>query len=376
MIMESFFQAFLYRLLTTAFYQIIAYFPFRNHLRFSPGRVFLTAGIAQAVLAAVYACATMHGAPVTAATGFSVLAGFAVFLVNVRTDRGKILFLYVFVLDYVLFVQGLAYFTESLLFYSPFMTFGSVHTLVLIFLFTAVTAPFVLFFLEKSSMWMFQTDAPSFWNIAWLLPAFTTLIVTMYTCDGTLMEIRDIRFLIGRILLIFVQFLVYYFLLQALHLFRGQETLREHAAQQETLLAISRAQYRQLCRHMQEIREARHDLSQHLRLIQHYLDTGRKEDLQDYLKRYAQSLPCEGELAYCDNYAVNTIVTYYEEKAKNEGYRLPPISVCRIRSRCRNRNFAPCSATFWKMPWMPHRRQRAKILPSSACWEKSMRDRS
>ncbi len=316
MIRESFFQAFLYRLLTTFFYQIIAYFPFRRNLRFGAGWILLSCGITQITLSAIYAYATMHGAPVTAASLVSVLIGFLVFLNNVRADRRKILFLYIYVLDYVLLVQGLAYYTESLLFYSPSMTFGDVHTLILILSYTAFTAPLALYFLEKTGLWALETSASSFWNAAWLLPAFTTIIVAMYTHDGTVSRIRDIRFLVGRVLLIFILFLAYFLLLQGVRLIRKQESLKAQAEQQENMLAISRTQYSQLNRYMQQVREARHDLIQHLRVIQQYLEDGREEDLKEYLRHYAQTLPDGDGITYCLNYEVNTIVSFYAEEAK------------------------------------------------------------
>ncbi len=319
MITQSFLSAFIYRLLTTVFYQVFAYFPFRKQLRFRPVWVLLSAGLTQVGLSAVYAYATMHGAPVTATTFLSAVVGFAVFLCNVRADRKKIFFLYVFILDYVLLIQGLAYFTESHLFYSPDMTFGSVKTLILILVYLAATAPFLLFFLEQTGAWAFQTESSFFWNIAWLLPASTTLIVWMFTSDITVERIRDIRFLFARVLLILILFVVYYVLLRALHLIQLDAALSKQASEQEALLAIQHTQYRQLSRHMQEIREARHDLSQHLRVIQQYLNTGSQEALQDYLDHYKQTLPTDHVDLWCENYAVNTILTYYGEEAKAAG---------------------------------------------------------
>ncbi len=319
MISETFLSAFVYRLLTTVFYQALAYFPFRHRLRYSAGRVLFTAAAAQVFLSAAYACATTHGAPVTATMLFSVLGGFLVLLSNVRTDIRKILFLYIFVLDYVLLIQGLAYYTESLLFYSPQMTFGSTRTLVLILLYTALSGPLVLFFLQRAASRAFAISAPHFWNVAWMLPAFTTLIVLMYTSGGTAAQIRDIRFPAARVLLIFILFLVTDVLLRALHLVQEQSALSERSAQQSSLLAVQSTQYRQLIRHMEQVRQARHDLSQHLRVIQHYLDTDSKEALQEYLQRYAQTLPTDSGRIWCPNQPANTIVSYYAEEAKNAG---------------------------------------------------------
>ncbi len=319
MISETFFLAVIYRLLSTFFFQITAYYPFRHHLRYPLSRIIGTAAIAEILMSVIYACATTQGAPVTATLLMSVVVWLLVFICNVRADAGKILFLYGFVLDYAILVNGLAYFTESRLFYSPGMSFGSIRTLALILFYSALTAPVVLFFLKRTSEWSFQIHAPLFWNVAWLLPAFTTLIVLMYTSDGTVQQARDIRFAAARILLLLIMFLVYYILLRSLQLVQQQIALSEQSAQQQSLLAIQNTQYSQLTRHMEDVRQARHDLTQHLRVIQHYLDTGSPEALQDYLNRYAQTLPRDSGRIWCKNQSVNTIVSYYAQEARTGG---------------------------------------------------------
>ena len=94
---------------------------------------------------------------------------------------------------------------------------------------------------------------------------------------------------------------------------------RERADQQETLLAIQHTQYQQLSRHMETVRQARHDLRQHLNVIDHYLGSGKTEDLKSYISQYRMTLPPDVARTWCENYAVNTIVCYYAEEARKAG---------------------------------------------------------
>lgn len=113
--------------------------------------------------------------------------------------------------------------------------------------------------------------------------------------------------------------MVYSILLEAFDIIRQQVVLKERAAQQETLLAIQRTQYQQLSRHMETVRQARHDLRQHLNVIDHYLSSGKTEDLKSYIEQYRMTLPPDTARTWCENYAVNTIVCYYGEEARKAG---------------------------------------------------------
>ena len=64
------------------------------------------------------------------------------------------------------------------------------------------------------------------------------------------------------------------------------------------------------------MREARHDLRQHLNLIEHYLQSGKTEDLNTYIEQYRMTLPPDTARTWCENYAVNTIISYYGEEAR------------------------------------------------------------
>ena len=82
---------------------------------------------------------------------------------------------------------------------------------------------------------------------------------------------------------------------------------------------MQKAQYQQLSRHIESVRQARHDLRQHLNVIDHYLNSGKTEELKAYIAQYRQMLPPDTFCTWCENYAVNTMVNYYVDEARKSG---------------------------------------------------------
>ncbi len=311
---------FLYETVSTLPYRLMGYYPFRKRLLYPMWTVILLIASTQLLHSALYAWMTVQGIGGTRFLEFFFAAVcFLIYTNSIDTDRWKTLFLYIFLFDYIILVRGISLFAEARLFYSPDLDFGSLRSLLLNLLVLAVTAPFMLLFLRRTAEQVFHTDAPSLWRVIWLLPAFTTLIVLLYTGDLSPENVRQIRFLLSRVLLILGMFGLYAVLFQTLDIIRNEAVLEEQAAQQENLLALQRTQYSQLSRHMQETRQARHDLAQHLRIINNYISTGSEAALKEYVENYEHSLPPDTSRSWCKNFAVNTIIGYYFQEAENAG---------------------------------------------------------
>ena len=80
--------------------------------------------------------------------------------------------------------------------------------------------------------------------------------------------------------------------------------------------------YKRLQAHIADTKRARHDLRHHLSVFQSYINAGEIEKLAAYVNKYAASLPDDTEIAFCENYAVNSILRYYISMAKNEGIQV------------------------------------------------------
>ena len=162
-------------------------------------------------------------------------------------------------------------------------------------------------------------NSPRLWRTIWIVPAFTTVVILGYTYHIESDFAGSFRFLFARVGLFACMFVVYYVLLQSLDTVRAQAVLEEKARSGAQMLALQRKQYELLAKRIEEIRTARHDLRQHLTLIQSYLDSGDKQALTDYVTAYGKTLPSDTVDLYCHNQAVNAIVAYYGEEAKKQG---------------------------------------------------------
>ena len=235
-----------------------------------------------------------------------------------KANFWKLLFLGNFILNYFVTVRGICFFLESRLFYDPSITYYSLRdqSLLLISILLLLTLPLGLKFMKNATERVFQVDSSAFWQKVWFIPFSCTLIICAYNFDLNIDTVRKFRFILTRLWLFAMTILIYYVLLEALNAVRQQAQLEERAAQQDTLLAMQYTQYQQLSRHIEEVREARHDLRQHLNLIEHYLQSGKTEDLKAYIEQYRMTLPPDTARTWCENYAVNTIISYYGEEAR------------------------------------------------------------
>ncbi|MCD8074297.1 MAG: GHKL domain-containing protein [Lachnospiraceae bacterium] len=317
--LSAFLTAFLFETVTTLPYRILGYYPFRKQLRFSALSVGILIGISQLLQSAIYAWMSGTALPQRASEiSFSIVC-FLIYMISIDADHWKTLFLYVFLFDFTVAVRGSAYFIEARLFYSPALVFDTPRSILINLLLLAVTIPMMVSFLARTKDLIFHTDAPALWHVIWMLPAFTTVIVMMYTSDISPESDYQFRFFFSRVLLILGMFGVYQVLLQSLDVIRHEAVMAEQASQQENLLALQRTQYSQLTRHMEETRQARHDLAQHLRIINSYLNTGSDDALREYVAHYEQSLPPDTSRSWCKNYAVNTLIHYYYEESEKSG---------------------------------------------------------
>ncbi|MCD8012779.1 MAG: GHKL domain-containing protein [Lachnospiraceae bacterium] len=320
MLNTAFIVSFLYETFTTLPYRLLGYYPFRRRLRYPFWTILLLICSTQLLHSSLYAWMIVHdmeGARLLEYVFATICL--CIFLNSIDADKWKMLFIYIFLFDYIIVVRGVAFFIEARLFYSPDMSFESLRSFLLNLAVLCASVPFMVAFLKRIRDTVLETEAPSLWRVIWILPAFSTLIVMMYTADLSPDNVRQLRFFIGRVLLLIAMFGVFSILLQSLDIIRQDAALAEQAVQQENLLALQRTQYNQLARHMEETRQARHDLGQHLRVINSYLSTGNEDMLKEYIENYQQNLPPDTSRSWCKNYAVNTIISYYFEEAEHSG---------------------------------------------------------
>ena len=109
-------------------------------------------------------------------------------------------------------------------------------------------------------------------------------------------------------LLILILFCYMMFYLMARGLGKNMRLMQENE-----FLQMQAAQYRILQKNMEETRIARHDLRQHLTVIQSCIDSQNWDTLNNYIKDYSKNLPSDVVHNYCKNYAVDALQTIIPE---------------------------------------------------------------
>ena len=87
---------------------------------------------------------------------------------------------------------------------------------------------------------------------------------------------------------------------------------RNHQLSTQTL------QYGKLQDKITEARRAKHDVRHHITLMKKYLEDKDYDALNEYLNNYQKSIPDE-HIFFCENSAVNAILSYFSEQARTFG---------------------------------------------------------
>jgi len=303
-------------------YHFIAYYPFRDRLRLPVWLVLCLTGVnfLTNFLANCYLYSIGHD--LREVEFLFAIVSMVIYFSSVRAETTKLIFIYILVTNYIMISRGIAIFLDIRFFResaAPYHLMDSSAGPILRMLLLLLTAPFAFIFLNETKKRVLKSDAPQIWNTIWTLPALTTFIVLLFTYNLDTATMHGLSFLLARVCLLIMALIVYYILVSSLDSLRLQAEAAERERNQENISALQRLQYSRLQKQIEETRQARHDLHQHLNLIQAYLDKGDNQALKDYIKKYGQKLPPTTWKSYCANYAVDTVVRYYAEKAAEAG---------------------------------------------------------
>jgi len=302
----------------------LAYYPFRKQLRFPSWVTLCLFGLIS--FAYFLFCCYLYGLGKDFRSWefFMAFLYMIVYFFCVNADPYKLLFMYLFSIDYIMIVRGMAIFIDICFFREPgtvYVFLNTPKTCIIRMIPTLLTLPFMLAFLNTIHEKVFLSNAPQLWKVFWMPPSLTTFVVLLFTYNLDFSSLNGHTFLLARVCLLIMVIIVYYVMLSSLDALRLQGEAEERARNQENFLTLQRLQYKRLQKQIEETRQARHDLRQHLNLIQAYLDSGDNDALRDYIKKYGQRLPLNSWKFFCANYAVDTIIRYYAEQAEEAGIR-------------------------------------------------------
>lgn len=152
------------------------------------------------------------------------------------------------------------------------------------------------------------------WDTMWLVPVFFCFV--HYYCIWTQRGdyAKDPFNVISLIMINIGSLMICYFVAFLVE----QTAIRQSLEADRKVNNMQKRHYEDIQDSLVKTRQTRHDLRQHLRLIQSYLDSGDVDVLREYVKSYSQSLPEIKYESYCENETINTIVNYYAAMAKEK----------------------------------------------------------
>lgn len=298
----------------------LAFVPFRNYLRFSKLHtaliiLFLYAG---AALSRILAHNNQKAAVLF--TIVWVILYLLFYLSCIRCAITKLLFILLNILNYGSFVVIIySYFAYHKFPYTADEPYSFLSSLVLLLVYL-LSYPVMFYLMQKKARDLIEFPENNHtWRYLWLVPATFCLAYyyNLYS-NGGIVEysgyLRNVLFAVFFNLgALFVTFLV-------THLLNESNTNLTLKAENYQLI-MNAKQYELLTVRMEDARRARHDLRQSLTVIQSYLSDNNKDGLTQYLSQYISTLPSDAPIVYCDNYALNALIVYYESIAREHRIR-------------------------------------------------------
>lgn len=246
------------------------------------------------------------------------VVGFLIYCAFLRLSPFKMLFTYLLIVDYLLIIRGIAAFLAVQAFDIPIQGWGSSFICILLY---GVTLPLLLRFSRRVADLVYRTDAPQLWRIIWLIPAFVTVLTLVFTNSYLESSAGSAFFLFCRVGLLVCVFAIYYVLLQSLEGVEQQAALRQRLIFESRLMETQIAEQKKhsalMLEHMSELRRQRHDLRHQLAAIR---GLAGKDDarLKQYIDELLDAIPAAPQ-AYCENQAVNAIVSHYAALCRERG---------------------------------------------------------
>ncbi|WP_343209901.1 sensor histidine kinase [Anaerolentibacter hominis] len=250
--------------------------------------------------------------------GFMLLYLALAFLL-IRDSFSKLMFTWLLFLAWQFFVLGNANFIESRFFFDfsgthPYLVYNIARILIYF-----ITCPFMFRFFGRTIAGALKIQDTQMWRQLWKIPLFSMLFGMLYCTVTDIYAFASWQFLVSRYLLLLGTCYVSSVSFKVLETSRARTQLEEALKYAGRDLLAQKKQFDTLAARMDETRKARHDLRQHLAVVQSYIDQDDKSGLAEYLDLYKDQLPPDVWERYCRNDAVNAVICYYAALARDSG---------------------------------------------------------
>jgi len=299
-------------------YAILCYYPFMDQLKISK-RVLVSFFV---LLPAIQITVNLlipqiNDISISIVFYTSLLACFCLFLLTVRANLSKILFVFLMIAGYQAVISGFAMYLSGLFHDKGWNSYYNLPYDLISPVIFAFTVPIIILLLKRQVIPLLKLPEYNIWRTLWIIPLMLNVALICIINDNALRS--NWQFPVMTAAVGIISFVIYSLLLNAIYKTNENATLKENARMVGIQLSLQEETYAKLNERIIEAKMARHDLRHHLSVIDAYLKEGESERVRQYLDEYQSGLPDDAEFTVCENYAVNVIVQHYMLLAKTEG---------------------------------------------------------
>jgi len=310
----------LYSLLNFLPYILLALYPFRRQFRFSGTVTAVLVGIVS-VLQMVFGILSAFsavGAGILSAVSTIVYASF--YFLAIRAHYGKILFILLMLSNTANFVVSFAKCIEGFLAPSyALQTYRWTFSAAILLVEILYLIP-LFFYIRRTFAPLTGNDSdhPSTRHL-WLIPAIFYFIWFYHFYIGETTHSLELALKLSNSVFLLIinlgALLIYHVTIR----FLDEMTKNAELTRTNHQLVMQKLHYENLRDRINEARQAKHDLRHHITVMDNYLQNEEYDKLQDYLNSYKKSLPDDSTIVFCRHYAVNALLLYFAQQAKNNG---------------------------------------------------------
>lgn len=302
---------------------LVRYRMFGDKLRIPFRYIVMLMFTVSAVNSAVFYYINLSG--YESAAQWTTLMRYSFMLVNlifafalIKDSFPRLMFTYLLFLAWSFFVYGNANFIESRFFWDfsehhPYLVYNIARVLIYL-----ITCPLMFHFFNYTVTDALNIHDEKMWRYLWKIPLFSTLFGMLYCVTDDVYAYATWQFLASRYFMLLGACYVSYVALRVLQVSRNQMHLEEALKFSDMSLMAQKKQYDRLSTHMEDMRKARHDLRQHLTVVQSYLKRDDKTGLAEYIDIYKSELPADTLDLYSRNDVLNAVICYYAALARRD----------------------------------------------------------
>lgn len=308
-----------YSLLNFLPFMALALYPFRSRLRFS-FRVTVCLIVLMSIIQIGLGlwAAFFSGGKAALASAVSTVLYAVFYFIAVKVHFGKALFTLLMISNTANFVVAAAKCIEGKIF--PELALQSYRwsfSLIMFLVIVVVWTPLFIYTKKVYKPAVEKEPTGIEWRYLWLIPATFYLIwyYMLYNNNGK--SSLETALDAGNAVFLFVinvgACLVYYVIAKLIN--EQEKNIR--LGENNHRLAMQNLQYENLQEKIADARRAKHDVRHHVSLMQEYVRNKEYDKLEKYLNSYQQSLPDDTLISFCENKAVNAVMLYFAQAAKN-----------------------------------------------------------